>query len=87
MKGEVVGVNTAIISQGQGIGFAVPINLVKDLLPNLRENGQLERGWLGVVITDDGGKGERRGPVVKDVYRDSPAAQAAASAPATGWRR
>ncbi|WP_164000390.1 trypsin-like peptidase domain-containing protein [Pyxidicoccus caerfyrddinensis] len=76
MKGEVVGVTTAIISQGQGIGFAVPINLVKDLLPNLRENGKLERGWLGVVITDDGGKGERRAPVVKDVYKDSPAAAA-----------
>ncbi|MCY1022271.1 trypsin-like peptidase domain-containing protein [Pyxidicoccus sp. MSG2] len=76
MKGEVVGVTTAIISQGQGIGFAVPINLVKDLLPNLRENGKLERGWLGVVINDDGGNGERRAPVVKDVYKDSPAASA-----------
>ncbi|MCP3103533.1 trypsin-like peptidase domain-containing protein [Myxococcus sp. K15C18031901] len=73
MKGEVVGVNTAIISQGQGIGFAVPINLVKDLLPNLRENGKLERGWLGVVINDDRDSGERRAPVVKDVYRGSPA--------------
>jgi serine protease Do len=76
MKGEVVGVTTAIISQGQGIGFAVPINLVKDLLPNLRENGKLERGWLGVVINDDGGNGERRAPVVKDVYKESPAATA-----------
>jgi serine protease Do len=76
MKGEVVGVNTAIISQGQGIGFAVPINLVKDLLPNLRENGKLERGWLGVVINDDGQSGERRAPIVKDVYKDSPAATA-----------
>ncbi|QSQ14972.1 trypsin-like peptidase domain-containing protein [Myxococcus landrumensis] len=73
MKGEVVGVNTAIISQGQGIGFAVPINLVKDLLPNLRENGKLERGWLGVVINDDRDSGERRAPMVKDVYRGSPA--------------
>jgi len=77
MKGEVVGVNTAIISQGQGIGFAVPINLVKELLPNLRENGKLERGWLGVVINDDGNNGgERRAPLVKDVYKGSPAASA-----------
>nr|WP_082282919.1 trypsin-like peptidase domain-containing protein [Myxococcus hansupus] len=77
MKGEVVGVNTAIISQGQGIGFAVPINLVKELLPNLRENGKLERGWLGVVINDDGvNGGERRAPLVKDVYKGSPAAAA-----------
>ncbi|WP_199738501.1 trypsin-like peptidase domain-containing protein [Corallococcus sp. CA054B] len=76
MKGEVIGVNTAIISEGQGIGFAVPINLVKDLLPNLRENGKLERGWLGVVINEDGADATETAPVVKDVYRGSPAAQA-----------
>ncbi|RKH30474.1 PDZ domain-containing protein, partial [Corallococcus sicarius] len=76
MKGEVIGVNTAIISEGQGIGFAVPINLVKDLLPNLRENGKLERGWLGVVINEDGQDSATTAPVVKDVYRGSPAAAA-----------
>ncbi|MBZ4401678.1 trypsin-like peptidase domain-containing protein [Myxococcus sp. AS-1-15] len=76
MKGEVVGVNTAIISQGQGIGFAVPINLVKDLLPNLRENGKLTRGWLGVIVNDDRESAERRAPLVKDVYQGSPAAAA-----------
>lgn len=78
MKGEVVGVNTAIIKQGQGIGFAVPINMVKDLLPNLRENGRLERGWLGVSI-DDGRSGPSGSPgelVVRDVYRRSPASVA-----------
>ncbi|MDY7228277.1 trypsin-like peptidase domain-containing protein [Hyalangium rubrum] len=76
MRGEVVGVNTAILSGGQGIGFAVPINMVKDLLPNLRENGRLERGWLGVNI-DDPRPGEvGRYLVVKDVYRRSPAANA-----------
>ncbi|SES73497.1 trypsin-like peptidase domain-containing protein [Stigmatella erecta] len=69
MRGEVVGVNTAIMSQGQGIGFAVPINLVKDLLPNLRENGRLERGWLGLKVDD-------AHAVVKYVYRRSPAAEA-----------
>ncbi|HEX8823679.1 MAG TPA: trypsin-like peptidase domain-containing protein [Archangium sp.] len=78
MRGEVVGVNTAIISQGQGIGFAVPINMVKDLLPNLRKNGQLQRGWLGVVIDERAQEGQpqQRAAVVRDVYRDSPAAQA-----------
>ncbi|WP_199732971.1 MULTISPECIES: trypsin-like peptidase domain-containing protein [Corallococcus] len=76
MRGEVIGVNTAIISEGQGIGFAVPINLVKDLLPNLRENGKLERGWLGVVINEDGEDSTTTAPVVKDVYRGSPAAAA-----------
>jgi serine protease Do len=71
----VVGVNTAIMSGGQGIGFAVPINMVKDLLPNLRENGQLQRGWLGVVIEEPRQQGTRAA-VVKEVYRNSPAAQA-----------
>ncbi len=52
MHGEVVGVTTAVLSQGQGIGFAVPINLVKDLLPNLLDNGALERGWLGVNVQE-----------------------------------
>jgi serine protease Do len=75
MRGEVVGVNTAIISQGQGIGFAVPINMVKDLLPNLRENGQLQRGWLGVVIDEQRQVGTRAA-VVQEVIRDSPAARA-----------
>jgi serine protease Do len=76
MRGEVVGVNTAIMSQGQGIGFAVPINMVKDLLPNLRENGRLERGWLGVDIADARPGDEARFLVVKEVYRRSPAASA-----------
>jgi len=76
MRGEVVGVNTAIISQGQGIGFAVPINMVKDLLPNLRKNGQLQRGWLGVMIDERSQQGQQRAAVVQDVYRESPAAEA-----------
>jgi serine protease Do len=73
MRGEVVGVNSAIISQGQGIGFAVPINMVKELIPNLRENGRLARGWLGVNIVD-GPSG--KGAVVTEVIRGSPAALA-----------
>jgi serine protease Do len=82
MRGEVVGVNTAIISQGQGIGFAVPINLVKELLPNLRENGRAVRGWLGVNLKNEpsapGAEGLADTGVaeVETVYRDSPAARA-----------
>jgi serine protease Do len=76
MRGEVVGVNTAIMSQGQGIGFAVPINMVKDLLPNLRENGRLERGWLGVNIDDVRTSQDGRSLLIEDVYRLSPAANA-----------
>ncbi len=73
MKGEVIGVNSAIMSQGQGIGFAVPVNMVKELIPNLRENGRLERGWLGVNIVD---ASNGSGAVVTEVFRGSPAAQA-----------
>ncbi|MBX5480706.1 MAG: trypsin-like peptidase domain-containing protein [Myxococcaceae bacterium] len=75
MRGEVVGVNTAIMSQGQGIGFAVPINMVKELIPNLRDNGKLARGWLGVNIVE-GVSAHGKGAVVSDVFRGSPAAQA-----------
>ena len=78
MRGEVVGVTTAIISQGQGIGFAVPINMVKDLLPNLRANGRLARGWLGVNIHGVGSAPDptQKGALVKDIYRHSPASKA-----------
>ncbi|MCZ6874952.1 MAG: Do family serine endopeptidase [bacterium] len=49
-RGEVVGVNTAIIAGGSGIGFAIAVNLVKELLPQLFQNGRVTRGWLGVMI-------------------------------------
>jgi serine protease Do len=54
MRGEVVGVNTAIVSPqiGSGIGFAVPINLAKQVLPQLREKGKVARGYLGVTVSD-----------------------------------
>jgi serine protease Do len=75
MKGAVVGVTTAIVSQGQGIGFAVPINLVKGLLPNLLDNGRPERGWLGLNVQEVG-EGPSQAPVVVNVYEDSPALKA-----------
>jgi len=48
--GEVVGINTAIRQGANTIGFAVPINMAKDVLPSLRAQGFVTRGWLGVVI-------------------------------------
>jgi serine protease Do len=51
MSGKVVGINTAIIAGGQGIGFAIPINLAAELLPQLK-TGKVVRGWLGVAIQD-----------------------------------
>lgn len=50
MNGEVIGVNTAIIRGGQGIGFAVPIDMVKQVVPELRENGYVSRGYIGAGI-------------------------------------
>jgi serine protease Do len=50
LRGEVVGINTAIVATGQGIGFAIPINLAKEVLTQLREKGRVTRGWLGVQI-------------------------------------
>lgn len=71
MHGDVVGVTTAIAKEGQGIGFAVPINLVKDLLPNLLQNGRLKRGWLGLSVREVEGAGVS----VTDVVPGSPAEQ------------
>ena len=50
MKGEVIGINTAIVPNGQGIGFAIPVNTAKPLIPQLEENGEVTRGYLGVNI-------------------------------------
>jgi len=52
MNGEVVGINTAIIASGQGIGFAIPINLADGIIAQLKASGEVTRGWLGVTIQD-----------------------------------
>ena len=52
MQGEVVGINTAIFSSGQGIGFAVPSNMAKKIINPLKEGKKVQRGWLGVTIQD-----------------------------------
>jgi serine protease Do len=52
MQGEVIGINTAIIASGQGIGFAIPVNLAKGVVDQLRQSGEVTRGWLGVGIQD-----------------------------------
>ena len=87
IKGEVIGMNTAIISGNTGgnvgIGFAIPINIAKSILKDLREKGTVTRGWLGVMIqkvTPElaktfGLKGNN-GALVGDVIPDGPAAAA-----------
>lgn len=78
MRGEVVGVNTAVVSQAHGIGFAVPINMVKELLPNLRVNGHLARGWVGVSIQEHASEADpsHKDAVITDIFKGSPAAKA-----------
>ena len=83
LRGEVVGINTAIVAQGQGIGFAIPIDMAKDILPNLKTKGKVIRGWLGVSvqgITEDIAKNLKleteEGALVSDVFEGDPADKA-----------
>ena len=83
MSGEVVGINTAIVAQGQGIGFAIPVNMAKTILPDLKEKGKVIRGWFGVSvqdITEDIAKNlklkDREGALVADVFKGDPADRA-----------
>ena len=83
LKGEVIGVNTAIYSPNGGsvgVGFSVPANVVKTVVADLREDGEVERGWLGVsiqTVTPDIaealGLDEAKGALVADVFDGSPA--------------
>ena len=83
MKGEVIGINTAIIPNGQGIGFAIPIHTAKALLPELTSKGTVTRGYIGVSIqdiTDDLAQSlslkVKKGTVVSDVVEGGPADKA-----------
>jgi serine protease Do len=87
IKGEVIGINTAIISGNSGgnvgIGFAIPINVAKGILTDLKEKGTVTRGWLGVMIqkiTPDLAESfnldRTEGALVGDVIPNSPAEKA-----------
>lgn len=52
MAGQVIGVNTAVASQAQGIGFAIPVNTLREVLPQLKAHGKTEKSWIGVDIRD-----------------------------------
>ena len=86
-RGEVIGINTMIVTGGSqasaGVGFSVPINVAKEILPQLRDKGKVTRGWLGVTIgpmTEDlaatYGLTEAAGAVVNSVVAGSPAEKA-----------
>jgi len=83
MNGEVIGINTAIVASGSGIGFAIPINLAKDIIMALKNEGEVTRGWLGVAIQDLNGDmaeyygiEDKKGVFVADVFEGDPADQA-----------
>ncbi len=83
MDGKVVGINTAIVASGQGIGFATPINAAKLILRELRETGRVTRGWLGVAVQEmtpelakSFGLENTQGALVSEVVEKSPAAKA-----------
>lgn len=83
LDGEVIGVNSAIIRNGQGIGFAVPIDMVKEILPQLKDKGYVERGYIGArlqpltgELAKSYGVSEQHGVLVGSVQPDGPADEA-----------
>jgi serine protease Do len=83
LAGEVIGINTAINPRANTIGFAVPIDMAKAILPQLRASGHVTRGWLGVVIqgvtpelAEELGLKETKGALVSKVVENGPGAAA-----------
>src|SRR5213593_2278506 len=83
LRGEVIGINTAIVATGQGIGFAIPANMAKRIVNQLIDRGKVTRGWLGVAVqpltpelAQALGVKQAKGAVVSRVYPSSPAAAA-----------
>jgi serine protease Do len=83
VDGKVIGINTAIISGGQGIGFAIPINMAKEVVAQLRDKGKVTRGYLGIrfqPLTADLAKSfgldTDKGALIANVDKDTPAEKA-----------
>jgi len=83
MQGEVIGINTAIVAGGSGIGFAIPSNMAKKIYTEIASKGRVSRGWLGVSIqplTPELAKSfnakDTKGVLISDVISESPAAKA-----------
>src|SRR5881296_758638 len=78
LDGKVIGINTAIVAAGQGIGFSIPINQAKEVMRQLIASGRVVRGWLGIAIQDvtdelAGTFGVREGVLVAEVMKGGPA--------------
>jgi serine protease Do len=83
MQGEVIGINTAIVAGGSGIGFAIPSNMARKIYTELSTKGRVSRGWLGVSIQPltaelarSFGSKDTKGVLISDVVPDSPAGKA-----------
>lgn len=83
LRGEVIGINTAIINFAQGIGFAIPSNMASRIIEQLKTGGKVVRGWLGVGIqpltpqlAEKFGIPDGKGVLVNEVFADDPADQA-----------
>ncbi len=83
MEGKVVGINTAIVAHGQGIGFAIPVNMAKDVMADLRSKGRVTRGWLGISVQEmteeiasKMGLKDNEGALITDVVKGDPAEKA-----------
>src|SRR5437879_12133097 len=83
MQGEVIGINTAIVAGGSGIGFAIPSNMARKVYTERVDRGRVTGGWLGVQIQQltpelarEFGAREAGGVLVSDIVPDSPAAKA-----------
>lgn len=82
MAGQVVGINTAIIASGQGIGFAIPSNMAAKIIDQIKSGKKISRGWIGVSIQDVEentakalGMNEAKGALVGNVMENEPAAK------------
>jgi serine protease Do len=82
MQGEVIGINTAIVAGGSGIGFAIPSNMARKIYTELQAKGRVTRGWLGVSIqpltpelAKSFGAKDTKGVLLSEVMPDSPAAK------------
>jgi len=81
MLGEVVGINTAIVAGGDGIGFAIPVNIAREIFAQLKNSGEVTRGWLGVAIQDLDEElkeyyGVDQGVLIAEVFPGDPADKA-----------
>jgi serine protease Do len=83
LDGKVIGINTAIIPYAQGLGFAIPVNMAKQIMGDLVNFGSVKRGWLGISVqplteefAEAYGLEEKTGVVVGDVFADSAAERA-----------